>query len=57
MVYVNGTSLHSPETPSQDYTATLRSSLQKLEDLVETQKKIILDGNSLDLSAAVAVAK
>lgn len=56
MVYVNGTSPHNPEKVSKDYTTTLRSSLQKLEDLVESQKNIILDGNSLDLSSAVAVA-
>lgn len=56
MVYVNGTSPHNPEKQSKDYTTTLRASLQSLEDLVESQKQIILDGNSLDLSAAVAVA-
>lgn len=52
MVYTNGT---SPQQP--DITATLRSSLRQLHDLIQAQKGVVLDGHSLDVSAAVAVAQ
>lgn len=56
MVYINGTSSNHSGAQS-DITATLRSSLRQLHALVQAKKDVVLDGHSLDLSAAVAVAQ
>lgn len=47
----------APSHGGQPLTSSLRSSIRQLRDLLKEQKDITLDGESLDLSSTVAVAR
>jgi len=47
----------APSHGGQPLTSSLRSSIRQLRNLLKEQKDITLDGQSLDLSSTVAVAR
>lgn len=47
----------APSHGGQPLTSSLRSSIRQLRNLLKEQKDITLDGESLDLSSTIAVAR